>query len=79
VNLRAARAEIRQAFRTPTARQKEAYARYCHTISAAGLIGAATVIFSDSALTVSALLRAASMLVVAVILFLSGTLLNKEQ
>jgi len=42
------------------------------------LIGAATVTFSDSPLTMSVVLRAISMLLVAVVLFLFGMFLNKE-
>ena len=69
---------LRVAISSPSARQKEACARYCRTISAAGLIGAATVTFSDSPLTMSVVLRAISMLLVAVVLFLFGMFLNKE-
>jgi hypothetical protein len=35
---------IIDAFKRPTQKQKEAYARYLHTISAAGLIGFATLL-----------------------------------
>jgi len=60
-------------------KQKEAYARYCHTMSAAALIGATTLLFSDVPLTISAALRAMAMLVICVVLLLSGTLLNAEE
>ena len=66
------------ALRSPTARQKEAHARYCHTISAAGLIGGVTLLFSESALTMFSVVRATAMLVVAVVLFISGMLFNEE-
>ena len=36
---------------TPNAKQKEAYSRYCHTLSAAGVIGALTLVFSESPMT----------------------------
>ena len=78
MRLRAVRAEIAAAMRSPTAKQKEACARYCHTMSAAGLIGGVTLVFSDSTISVSAVFRALSMLLAAVILFLLGVALNKE-
>jgi hypothetical protein len=33
---------------TPNAKQKEAYGRYCHTLSVAGVIGSLTLVFSES-------------------------------
>jgi hypothetical protein len=44
-------------FRSPTPKQREAYARYLHTLSAAALIGAVTISFSDLAATASTALR----------------------
>ena len=70
---------LRKALRSPTAKQKDAYARYCHTLSAAGAIGAVTLVFSESTLTAFALFRAAAMLVLAVLLFLSGTAMFSEE
>ena len=70
---------LRRSLISPSVKQKEAYARYCHTMSAAALIGAMTVFFSDSPLTISAGFRAAAMLVVGVILFLTGMVLNEEK
>ena len=66
------------ALRSPTAKQKEAYGRYLHTLSAAGMIGAVTLIFPGSFPTTSAIVRATTMLLAAVILFLSGTVLIRE-
>jgi len=40
------KAHIRSAFRTPTAKQKEGYGRFFHTLSAASFIGTVTVQFS---------------------------------
>jgi len=48
-------------------------------MSAAALIGATTLLFSDVPLTISAALRAMAMLVICVVLLLSGTLLNAEE
>ena len=59
---------------TPNAKQSEAYGRYCHTLSAAGVIGALTLLFSESPATHSIALRALAMFLAAVILFVFGTL-----
>jgi hypothetical protein len=59
---------------TPNAKQNEAYARYCHTLSAAGVIGALTLIFSESPTTSSVALRSIAMFLAAVVLFIFGTL-----
>jgi hypothetical protein len=67
------------ALHSPTTRQKEAYGRYCHTLSAAGWIGSLTLLFSDSAVSGSAVLRACMMVVAAVMLFLTGALLSKGE
>ena len=65
--------------RSPSVKQKEAYARYCHTLSAAGLIGTVTLVFSEPTLTLFGFLRAVAMLALAVLLFLSGTALLSEE
>ena len=36
---------IREAFEHPTIKQKEAYGRFAHTLAAAAVIGAASVLF----------------------------------
>ena len=64
--------------RSPRAKQKEAYARYCHTLSAAGVIGSLTLVLSESPLTGFAALRGAAMFISAVLLFVAGAFLSRE-
>ena len=67
------------ALRAPSDRQKDLYARYCHTLSAAGIIGAISLVFADSEMTLSVLLRSSTMFVAAVVLFVTGALLTREE
>jgi hypothetical protein len=69
---------LRRSLISPSVKQKEAYARYCHTLSAAALIGAMTLFFSDSPLTASSATRGGTLLVFSVILFLFGPLFTEE-
>src|SRR6185437_1481138 len=66
---RSAITALLSAIRSPTAKQKEAYARYVHTLWAAGAIGSVSLVFSESPLTVFAAGRAGAMPVLAVVLF----------
>jgi hypothetical protein len=67
------------AIRSPTSKQKEAYARYVHTLSAAGAIGSMTLVFSESPMTAFAVGRAGAMLVLAIVLFAAGALLSRGE
>jgi hypothetical protein len=71
-------AALRTAFRSPSVKQREAYTRFFHTLSAAGLIGGVTVVFSESPLTLLASARSIGMFVTAAILFCVGVLFTQE-
>jgi hypothetical protein len=64
--------------RSPMARQKDAYARYCHTLSAAGVIGSLTLVLSEATLTGFAAVRSVAMFIAAVLLFVAGAFLLRE-
>ena len=64
--------------RSPRAKQKEAYARYCHTLSAAGVIGSLTLVLSETTLTGFAAVRSVAMFIAAVLLFVPGAFLLRE-
>lgn len=63
---------------TPNTRQKEAYARYCHTLSAAAAIGSLTLAFTESSMG-SVALRSLTLLVTGVLLFIFGVLVLREE
>ena len=66
------------ALRSPNLKQKEAYARYSHTLSAAVLIAGGAVPFTSNEFTISVILKAAAASVLAIALFGAGALLLKE-
>ena len=70
---------IQSAFRTPTLKQKEAYGRYSHTISAACCIGAVTIGFSESSATANTTEKVTALVFWAVVLFLVGSILSKGE
>jgi dihydroorotase-like cyclic amidohydrolase len=70
---------IQSAFRTPTLKQKEAYGRFSHTISAACCIGAVTLAFSDLPDNSYAASKVAALVFWAVVLFLIGSILSKGE
>ena len=70
---------IGDAFKRPTQKQKEAYARYLHTISAAGLIGFVTLPFTDAGKTDGLGLRLAVLAFSALITFIIGAILAKDE
>ena len=72
-------AETRRAFRTPTIKQKEAYGRLSLTFSAASMIGAVTVIFTEEYATLSVFAKVAALIFWGVILFLAGAILSKGE
>ena len=68
-----------RALRSPTAKQREAYARYCHTLSAAVLIAGGAIPFAAAETDPSVILRVAVASIVALLLFVWGALLLEEQ
>jgi hypothetical protein len=73
------RHELNDAFKTPTTKQKEAYGRFCHTLSAAAIVGLVTVVHMDSELTPFIAKRAFALVVCSVILFAIGAALSKGE
>ena len=71
--------EIRSAFLTPTLKQKEAYGRFSHTVSAACTIGAVSLAFTESTNTSSAASKVFALVFWAVILFVVGSVLSKGE
>jgi hypothetical protein len=71
--------EIAAAFGSPTFRQKEAYARFAHTLAAASLIGAITIMFSEGGFVWASFWRLLGLGLTGVILFLGGALLLKGE
>lgn len=69
---------LRRAVRDPTAKQKEAYARYCHTLSAATLIAGGAIPFTVVETTPSVILRVVGAVILALVLFGWGALLLEE-
>jgi hypothetical protein len=69
---------LQAAFATPTVKQKEAYGRFAHTLAAAAVIGAVTIIFSEGGAWPSAG-RVIGLMSTGVICFLTGTLLSKGE
>lgn len=67
-----------EALLRPTAKQKEAMGRYSHTISSASLIGFFTLLVAGK-WTVWTPLQAFLLLLIAVLLFIVGTVLSKGE
>ena len=72
-------AALGRALRSPTIKQKEAYARYCHTLSAAMLIAGGALPFAATEIDPSVILRATAAALLAVLLFVWGALLIEER
>jgi hypothetical protein len=68
-----------EAFKKPTQKQKEAYARYLHTISAAGLIGFATLPFTDAGKAEGLELKLVALAFSTLITFIVGAILSKGE
>jgi hypothetical protein len=71
------RLDIAEAFRSPSGKQKEAYARFAHTLAAASLIGAVTLLFAHTPSSWGALWRITGLAAFAVLSFLGGAVLLK--
>jgi hypothetical protein len=66
--------KLLRAFAAPTLRQKEAYGRFAHTLAAAAVIGAITILFAEGAVIHAYLWRLAGLAISAVICFVGGVL-----
>ena len=71
--------ETKSAFRTPTLKQKESYGRLSHTFCAASMIGAVTVIFTETQATFFVLAKIAALIFWGMLLFWTGALLSKGE
>ncbi len=71
--------ETKSAFRAPTLKQKEAYGRLSHTLSAASLIGAVTVMFTETHATAYVVSKIAALVFWGVLLFWVGAILSKGE
>lgn len=71
--------EIKDAIINPTIKQKEAYGRLFHTLSAAGFIGAVTVIFTENQASAYNVARVAALSLTGVLFFVMGALLSKGE
>ena len=67
------------AFRRPTHRQKEAYGRFAHTLAAAAVIGAVTVLFSEMRFSFGGTMRLAGLILSGLVCFAVGAILNKGE
>ena len=70
---------IRDAFERPTLKQKEAYGRFAHTLAAAAIISAASVVFADTGSTMGDTLRVVGLLFSGLICFALGATLCKVE
>ena len=66
---------LQVAFTAPTLKQKEAYGRFAHTLAAAAVIGAITIVFAEGRVTSDIAWRIAGLAVSGVICFGAGVLL----
>jgi hypothetical protein len=71
------RGALAAAFRSPSAKQKELYGRYFHTLSAAAAIGATTVLFAEVHPTPFVVVGVVGAAVIGVVLFLFGAVLSR--
>lgn len=71
--------DAKSAVRTPTLKQKEAYGRFLHTLSAASLIGAVTVTFTEPYPTASVCAKVAALVFWSCLLLWVGGILSKGE
>ena len=67
--------QVPAALRSPNARQTEAYARFTHTLAAAAIIGAITLVFAEDGVTWLSFWRFVALLVSGVTCFLMGAVM----
>ena len=70
---------IQMAFVAPSLKQKEAYSRFFHTLSAACFIGSVTVFFGESSVNTYTIARVMALIFWGVITFIIATLLSKGE
>jgi hypothetical protein len=75
----ALRLHVVAAFRTPSSKQIEAYARFLHTLAAAAVIGAITLVFAEGGITWSLLWRLIGLVVSGVTCFLMGAAMLEDR
>lgn len=71
--------ETKSAFSTPTPKQKEAYGRLSHTLCAASLAGAVTVMFTETHASPYVVSRIGALVFWGVLLFWVGAILSKGE
>lgn len=71
--------ETKSAFRNPTLKQKEAYGRLAHTLSAASLVGAVTVMFTETVATPYVVAKIGALVFWGVLLFWTGAILSRGE
>lgn len=71
--------ETRNAFCAPDVKQKEAYGRLSHTLSAASLVGAVSVMFTETEATLYVSGKIAALVFWGVLLFWVGAILSKGE
>lgn len=64
-------------FKTPTTKQKEAYGRVFHTLSSASIIGAVSVMFTETQATLYVVTKICALFAWGVLLFVLGALMCK--
>ena len=70
---------IRVAFKAPSLKQKEAYGRFFHTLSAASFIGCATLLFAGSSMDTFTITKVIALTSWGVIAFIVAALLSKGE
>ena len=73
------RSALAAAFRSPTLKQKEAYGRFAHTLAAAAVIGAVTILFSEMRFSFGGATRLAGLILCGLICFAIGAIPNKGE
>lgn len=71
--------ETKNALRTPTLKQKEAYGRLSHTLSAVSMVGAVTVMFTEANVTIHVVSKIGALVLWGVLLFWVGAILSKGE
>ena len=70
---------LRDALQRPTLKQKEAYGRFAHTLAAAAIIGAASLLFSEARWTLADTFRVGGLLSSGLVCFALGATLCKGE
>ena len=70
---------LRDAFERPKLELQKAYVRFAHTLAAAAVIGAATVLFSETRWSVGVTVRMLGLLLGGLVCFALGAVLSKGE